>query len=318
VAEAPALGAGPAAVGIAAVERETGIAKETLRMWERRYGFPAPERDAGGERLYPAEQVRRLALIKRLLDLGHRPGRIVAADAATLAGLIEVPEHTLAPARPAHPPELLACLDLLRQHDVEGLRALLAQGLARRGLAEGVVHLLAPLIRAVGDAWMRGELQVFEEHVFSEAVLAVLRQAIQALPAPRTERRPRVLLTTLPGETHSLGLLMAEALLTLEGCACLSLGVQTPPSQLPAAAAAHRADVVALSFSSYLPLRQVQEGLAALRELLPAGVALWAGGSNRALRHAGLPGGIETLPRLEDVALQVAQWRSRNAAANLK
>ena len=45
---------------IAAVERETGLSKDVLRMWERRYGFPVPERDANGERLYPAAQVERL------------------------------------------------------------------------------------------------------------------------------------------------------------------------------------------------------------------------------------------------------------------
>jgi DNA-binding transcriptional MerR regulator len=42
-------------------------------MWERRYGFPVPERDANGERCYPPEQVERLRLIKRLMDAGHRP-----------------------------------------------------------------------------------------------------------------------------------------------------------------------------------------------------------------------------------------------------
>jgi len=51
-----------------------------LRIWERRYGFPAPLRDAAGERVYPAEQVQRLRLLKRLLDSGHRPGRVVPAD----------------------------------------------------------------------------------------------------------------------------------------------------------------------------------------------------------------------------------------------
>jgi len=34
---------------IAAVERDTGLSKDVLRMWERRYGFPVPNRDANGE-----------------------------------------------------------------------------------------------------------------------------------------------------------------------------------------------------------------------------------------------------------------------------
>ena len=53
---------------IAAVERDTGLSKDVLRMWERRYGFPQPGRDANGERSYPADQVERLRLIKRLME----------------------------------------------------------------------------------------------------------------------------------------------------------------------------------------------------------------------------------------------------------
>ena len=47
-------------LSIAAVERDTGLSKDTLRVWERRYGFPSPERDAAGDRLYPPAQVARL------------------------------------------------------------------------------------------------------------------------------------------------------------------------------------------------------------------------------------------------------------------
>ena len=64
-------------LSIAAVERDTGLSKDTLRVWERRYGFPAPRRDAIGERAYTLEQVDKLRIVKRLLDAGHRPGRIV-------------------------------------------------------------------------------------------------------------------------------------------------------------------------------------------------------------------------------------------------
>jgi len=61
---------------IASVERDTGLSKDVLRMWERRYGFPNPARDSNGERLYPAAQVERLSMIKRLMDQGHRPGKL--------------------------------------------------------------------------------------------------------------------------------------------------------------------------------------------------------------------------------------------------
>ena len=70
----------PAMAGISAVERDTGISKDKLRIWERRYGFPTPLRDDNGERVYPLAQVQRLRMIKRLMDAGHRPGRVVVAS----------------------------------------------------------------------------------------------------------------------------------------------------------------------------------------------------------------------------------------------
>ena len=82
---------GPVRLGIAAVERETGLSKDLLRVWERRYGFPSPSRDAFGERAYPADQVDRLHLLRRLLDAGHRPGRVVPLPAERLRALLEAP-----------------------------------------------------------------------------------------------------------------------------------------------------------------------------------------------------------------------------------
>jgi len=64
---------------ISAVERETGLSKDTLRAWERRYGFPLPERDARGDRRYPPQQVERLRKIKRLVDHGFRPSKIISS-----------------------------------------------------------------------------------------------------------------------------------------------------------------------------------------------------------------------------------------------
>src|SRR3990172_9302443 len=40
-----------------AVLKETGIAANTLRAWERRYGLPMPERTPGGHRLYSQRDI---------------------------------------------------------------------------------------------------------------------------------------------------------------------------------------------------------------------------------------------------------------------
>jgi DNA-binding transcriptional MerR regulator len=55
---------------IGAVSRLTGVAPDTLRVWERRYGAVVPHRSGAGGRQYSQEDVSRLALIKRLVDGG--------------------------------------------------------------------------------------------------------------------------------------------------------------------------------------------------------------------------------------------------------
>lgn len=296
-------------LNISAAERDTGLSKDTLRVWERRYGFPQPDRDAFGERAYPLEQIERLRVIRRLLDGGHRPGKLMALSDDALAMLA-----LEADARPdplasmgTDQDDLLRLIDLVKAHDVEALRAGLSQAAVRMGLDRFVMSVCAPLNALVGEAWARGQIEIFEEHLYTESIQVVLRNAISSIPA--ASPRPRVLLTTFPQEVHGLGLLMAEALLALEGCRCLSLGIQTPVMDIARAAQAQRADIVALSFSACLNANQVLDGLAELRARLDPGTDIWAGGQSAALQRA-LPSGIFTLRALADIGPAVQRWHA--------
>ena len=279
-------------LSIAAVERDTGLSKDTLRVWERRYGFPTPLRDAIGERAYTLEQVEKLRVVKRLLDAGHRPGRIVPRPVAELQSLTEqtVDQPLRAVEAALGSDDLLAHLALIRSHDVAGLRTELTRRLARFGVARFVTEVVAPLSSAVGDAWIRGQMEIFKEHMVTELMQAVLRQAIDNIPEPTGAQAPRVLMTTFPGEPHGMGLLMAEAVLALEGCRCISLGVQTPVWDIVLGAAAYRSDIVALSFTGVMNPNQIVDGLTELRAKLPAAVQVWAGGSAPVLHRRGVPG----------------------------
>jgi methanogenic corrinoid protein MtbC1 len=303
----------PVTLSIAAVERDTGLSKDTLRVWERRYGFPVPDRDALGERSYPFDQVERLRTIKRLLDAGHRPGRVVPMAPDDLERLSlamgGAPARSSAPAA-AESPDLPALLDSVSRHDVDDLRRSLARSLSRLGLGRFVLELLAPLNAQVGEAWMQGRIEVFQEHLYTESVQVVLRNALHHLP-PAGAGRPRVLLATVSGEPHGLGLLMAEAVLALEGCRCISLGVQTPVWDIVRAAAALRAEVVALSYTGCTNPNHVIDGLAELRAKLPAAVDLWAGGSAPVLQRRALEG-VRVLPSLDQITQALAEWHTRH------
>jgi hypothetical protein len=68
--------------GIAA--RLAGIPVETLRVWERRYQIVGPRLNTRGHRLYSAEDVSRLAMIKQLVDLGSPIGSVAGLPLASL------------------------------------------------------------------------------------------------------------------------------------------------------------------------------------------------------------------------------------------
>jgi methanogenic corrinoid protein MtbC1 len=288
--------------GIGAVERDTGLSKDTLRIWERRYGFPRPERDDNGERVYPADQVTRLHLIKRLMDGGHRPGKLIPLRLPELERLAA----DVAP-RAELTPDQAALLATLKAHDTRRLRDSLAHELMRQGLQRFVLETMPALNEGVGEAWMRGDLAIHEEHLYCEQLQNVLRHAIATLSL-RGER-PRVLLTSLPGESHSLGLLMVEALLAAEGAECIALGVETPIPDVARAVEAHAAEVVALSFSAAYPAALAVDGLRDLRERVPAAIAIWAGGAGVARTRRPIPG-VTFVRTLADVIALAAEMRS--------
>jgi len=291
------------ALPIASVERETGLSKDTLRVWERRYGFPLPARDAKGERLYPASQVRRLVQLKRLIDRGHRPGKLLLLDEAALDSLDapQVFEHPEASAQ-----QLDVWMRLVESHNHEALQTLFRRELIRRGMSRFVQDIAAPLITRVGMAWARNQIGVFEEHLFSQHLEKLFRSALAGIA--HTEGTPRVLLTTLSGEEHTLGLLMVEALLTMEDAYPVLLGPQTPVAEIARAAVAKEVDVVCLSFSSAFATSQAVQGLTDLRRALPAHVAVWAGGYGvKGLKKP--PDGVCLVPEFADLYTCLAAWR---------
>jgi DNA-binding transcriptional MerR regulator/methylmalonyl-CoA mutase cobalamin-binding subunit len=292
-------------LNISSVERETGLSKDVLRMWERRYGFPQPGRDDNGERQYSPADIAKLRAIKRLMDVGMRPGKLVEHSLDELNALADLRSS-------ARRDQLAPALDrdviaLLQSHDATGLQNTLANLTMRQGLQRFVLETVVPLNRAVGDAWMRGELQVFEEHLYTEQVQVALRTAVNAFP--RQTGVPRVLLTTFPGEQHGLGLLMVEALLVPEGVQCISLGPQTPLEDIRRAATAHKVHILAMSFSGAFPLRQATDGLASLRRQLPPQVTLWAGGEMTRRVRKTMPG-VVLIPDLASAVNALRSWRA--------
>ena len=180
---------------IGMIERDTGIGRDTLRVWERRYGFPEPVRNAKGERVYPEIQLRRLQRIRRLLDRGIRPGKLLPLSEDALDGL----EASLQPAAPELLDETVReILDAMRSADAWQVESLLRRQYEKQGMQAFILGTVVPLLHQVGELWIGGKLQVFQEHFLSEQLIRFLNAEISALQ--KSAGKPRVVLATLPGE----------------------------------------------------------------------------------------------------------------------
>ncbi|MEJ2316424.1 MAG: MerR family transcriptional regulator [Gammaproteobacteria bacterium] len=268
----------PALHPISLVERDTGIPKDTLRIWERRYGFPVPERNEKGERLYPDEQVARLVTIRKLLDHGMRPSKVVPLGEAQLQQLAG--QYLGRQADRPIPQDLRHLLDAVEACDLVKLDELLHGQLALRGLEACVTQVISPLMEWIGDLWAAERMEIYEEHLLTRQIYRFLDLAISRTNL--VNRSKPVILATLPGEQHGIGLLMTEAILLTREIPSLNLGTQIPIPQLALVAAKADARAIGVSFSASFPARKIRPLLSELLEATPDSLDLLVGGAGTA------------------------------------
>ena len=306
-------GAAAGLLSIGALSAATGIPVETIRTWERRYGFPRAERRPSGHRRYPVSTVSRVRRIAQAIAAGHRAAEVVPASERALDALLDaVPPGVPAPAReipsralPLPAGEPADQFEAVRAFDAGQLLHSFDADWARLGPVEFLERRAAPLLRAIGDAWSTGELDVRHEH-FASACLGDFLRTVR-VPLDDRARGPMVALATLPGERHGLGLQMAAVVLALAGWRTLMIGVDTPVPQI--AALAREASIAAVGISMVHPHRGARaDSLASLRRRLHRHIALIVGGA----AAPGAPAPLGITPLRDLAALE--QWaRSRPA-----
>ena len=282
-----------------AVTRRTGIGEHTLRAWERRFGFPKPVRLASGHRRFSGDQVQHLLLIAKALESGYRAGDIVPLPLSELEQLLQssgVFDRTSSAGNAENVIHL--AFDACKRFDRESLAALLHGEAAVLGLPRFLRERVAPLLDEVGDAWGRGEIEIRHEHFFSE----VLEDELRRLRAPletAAKGRP-VVIASLPNELHGLGLQIAALAIVTAGRGVRVLGPHLPVEEIVQAAKSLDASAVGLSVSIFAEPEETAREIKALREGLPAKIAVWIGGAG-STTQGNLPDGIEITATLDDL-----------------
>ncbi len=258
---------------IGRIERETGITKDVLRMWERRYAFPNPIRSASGERVYSTQDLERLLLVKRLMDIGHRPGRLMKVSNEQLRAMLVTP----ADAKTHHHGDEVSCIiSYLATNQLEALSQRFDYWIMRYGMEAFMLSLLPELMVAIGNRWQVGDISVYQEHIVSEILQNKLRQPLPFLAGH--DQAPTVLLATLPEEQHGLGLLVCDVLLRLEGVRPINAGVQLPVNSIVQAATANKVNILCLSLSEVTNVSTSTQQLIELTKSLPRSTRIVLGG----------------------------------------
>lgn len=285
----------PQLLSIGGLAEATGVPSETIRIWERRYGQPQPIRLPSGHRRYDESHVRWLRRMAEGVAQGLRPGRLVAMTDAEIDRLIDpIPEAT------KEDPELATLMGLLREYRGTEFNSAMLASWRRMGPTLFLTQRIAPLVHKVGRAWADGSLPVRAEHFLSQKLEDLLRSLRLSLNPD--ERNPKLVLATLSGEEHDLGLQMAALATAAHRVPTLLLGTNLPEAELVAAVTEIRPKALCISVSLATGGLATDKRLRELRQKLPPSVSLVVGGMGTRNIRRKAPGieyldGIEALER---------------------
>ena len=258
---------------VTTTSRMTGLTPGTLRAWERRYAVVDPHRDEAGRRVYDAVMIERLARLQRLTEQGHPIRRLAPLGDAALDDLLNESSQI-----GYGGVEVLSdqMLEAVIGYRIGALDRLLSVAVATLPLAILVTRVISPLLAEVGRRWVAGELDIAQERMLS----SLLRARMIAILNPRpSETGPKLLFSTLPGEHHELGLLMAALLAYEAGAPLLYLGTNLPARDLATLAGELGVKAVALSCVDSGLADSALDDITALIALLGSGVEVWVGGA---------------------------------------
>lgn len=224
------------AFNLKVVLRETGLAADTLRAWERRYGLPMPQRSEGGHRLYSQYDIETIKWLMKRQAEGLSISRAVelwkeqiASGSDPLAGSVSQPPSTLTAFSSPN-----TNLDSLR---VEWMKAclefsepaaeqVLNQAFSMFPMESVCMDVLQKGMSEIGTLWYGNKASVQQEHFASALAMRRLDALLSATPSPTQNKT--VLVGCPPGEWHTFTPLLLTLLLRRRGLNVIYLGANVP------------------------------------------------------------------------------------------
>ena len=112
-----------------------------------------------------------------------------------------------------------------------------------------VAELLGQVIGRIGERWEEGDIGIAEEHLISRRFQRAIEIVTNSIALP--EKSPSCVLSTLSGERHTLGLVLAQLCMRAVGYETFWVGEDTPPDDLCELIEKLKPNVVILSASGW-------------------------------------------------------------------
>lgn len=264
--------------------RMTGLPADTIRTWERRYSAVTPQRTPGGSRRYSAGDIRRLSLLRKATEQGHRIRDIAGHSESALqrlsAGELLRGERGMEAAQgerlSTRPFTRLReqFLEAIERFDARKAGDVLARASALFPTRDFIFKLLLPIMHETGERWEQGRFSIAHEHLVSMQVRSLLESLLR-LSSP-LEGAPKVLAATPAGHLHEFGALAGALLAASRGFDSVYLGTDIPEKDLSLAIDQSGAGLTLLSVVRTGPEEEI-EALAASLERLNRKAPIWVG-----------------------------------------
>jgi methanogenic corrinoid protein MtbC1 len=247
------------------VAKLTGLSKDVIRVWERRYGLVKPSRSSNRYREYSDEEVALLRFVKAQMEQGATIGSLAAEGHDSLVARMHVATPVSVEEQKPHERLLDDLMGSLAPIDKAGFERRLNGAVAVIPFEEAVQRILLPLQRRVGELWHQGRLNVAVEHYVTKIIQQKLFSVMNQLPV--NEFGPRILIACPEGETHEIGAQAVAYMAATRGCHVYYLGPNLPSSDLVTFCETIKPDLVLLSLTEIKSEAAVLQQLKALEQL---------------------------------------------------
>jgi methanogenic corrinoid protein MtbC1 len=224
--------------------------------------------------------VERLKTVAQALKLGFRAGKVVGGTPEELNRLLglETSDSSRVPSSIKNDDSVLLnqWIQWIIEYDEENLELDMHRQWSQRGPMEFVIHLAAPLVHRIGSEWQDGHLSVAQEHFGT----GILNNFLASRWRRQNNRKdgPTVVLTTLPGESHLLGLQMCATVISVTDWKIISLGLDVPEEEIIATVERLQAPLLCVSVSELYTASQAKPILWRMQKRLGKHTEIIAGG----------------------------------------